>query len=102
MTCRGVPGRGGAGRGGEAGKGWDVWPMAGDENWGVHCSNCSWGPCAVLPYSLVCRTAVLLVAGINYVPNEYLLDPRYAPPQQYIMSTQVRRGPLYGPYIGLR
>ncbi len=28
--------------------------------------------------------------GINYVPNEYLLDPRYAPPQQYIMSTQVR------------
>ncbi|PNH01077.1 Serine/threonine-protein kinase stt7, chloroplastic, partial [Tetrabaena socialis] len=26
--------------------------------------------------------------GINYVPNEYLLDPRYAPPQQYIMSTQ--------------
>lgn len=26
--------------------------------------------------------------GINYIPNEYLLDPRYAPPQQYIMSTQ--------------
>ncbi|MEW5298591.1 MAG: hypothetical protein WDW36_001696 [Sanguina aurantia] len=26
--------------------------------------------------------------GINYVPNEYLLDPRYAPPQQYIMSRQ--------------
>lgn len=24
--------------------------------------------------------------GINYVPNEYLLDPRYAPPEQYIMS----------------
>lgn len=27
--------------------------------------------------------------GINYVPNEFLLDPRYAPPEQYIMSTQV-------------
>lgn len=24
--------------------------------------------------------------GINYIPNEYLLDPRFAPPQQYIMS----------------
>lgn len=33
-----------------------------------------------------------LRVGINYVPNEYLLDPRYAPPQQYIMSTQVRQG----------
>ncbi|EFJ43255.1 hypothetical protein VOLCADRAFT_96564 [Volvox carteri f. nagariensis] len=31
--------------------------------------------------------------GINYVPNEYLLDPRYAPPQQYIMSTQTPRPP---------
>lgn len=31
-----------------------------------------------------------LRVGINYVPNEFLLDPRYAPPQQYIMSTQVR------------
>lgn len=31
--------------------------------------------------------------GINYVPNEFLLDPRYAPPEQYIMSTQVRRKP---------
>jgi len=30
-----------------------------------------------------------LRVGINYVPNEFLLDPRYAPPQQYIMSTQV-------------
>jgi hypothetical protein len=29
--------------------------------------------------------------GINYSPNEYLLDPRYAPPQQYVMSTQVGR-----------
>ena len=31
-----------------------------------------------------------LRVGINYVPNEFLLDPRYAPPEQYIMSTQVR------------
>lgn len=29
--------------------------------------------------------------GINYVPNQYLLDPRYAPPQQYIMSKQTPR-----------
>lgn len=31
--------------------------------------------------------------GINYAPKEYLLDPRYAPPQQYIMSTQTPRPP---------
>lgn len=31
--------------------------------------------------------------GINYVPNEFLLDPRYAPPQQYIMSTSTPRAP---------
>ncbi|EFN52381.1 hypothetical protein CHLNCDRAFT_26777 [Chlorella variabilis] len=31
--------------------------------------------------------------GINYVPNQYLLDPRYAPPQQYIMSKQTPRAP---------
>ena len=31
-----------------------------------------------------------LRVGINYVPNEFLLDPRYAPPEQYIMSTQVQ------------
>lgn len=30
-----------------------------------------------------------LRVGINYIPNEFLLDPRYAPPQQYIMSTSV-------------
>ena len=30
-----------------------------------------------------------LRVGINYVPNEFLLDPRYAPPEQYIMLTQV-------------
>lgn len=29
-----------------------------------------------------------LRTGINYVPKEFLLDPRYAPPQMYIMSTQ--------------
>lgn len=34
-----------------------------------------------------------LRVGINYVPNQYLLDPRYAPPQQYIMSTQTPRAP---------
>jgi serine/threonine protein kinase len=27
-----------------------------------------------------------LRVGINYTPNEYLLDPRFAPPQQYVMS----------------
>ena len=27
-----------------------------------------------------------LRVGTNYVPNEYLLDPRFAPPQQYVMS----------------
>lgn len=31
--------------------------------------------------------------GINYQPKEYLLDPRYAPPQQYVMSTQTVRPP---------
>ncbi|KAL4422647.1 hypothetical protein ABPG75_008844 [Micractinium tetrahymenae] len=34
-----------------------------------------------------------LRVGINYVPNQYLLDPRYAPPQQYIMSKQTPRAP---------
>ena len=34
-----------------------------------------------------------LRVGINYVPNEYLLDPRYAPPQIYIMSTQTPEAP---------
>jgi serine/threonine protein kinase len=34
-----------------------------------------------------------LRVGINYQPNEYLLDPRYAPPQQYIMSTSTPRAP---------
>jgi len=34
-----------------------------------------------------------LRVGINYNPNEYLLDPRYAPPQQYIMSTQTPSPP---------
>ncbi len=29
--------------------------------------------------------------GINYVPNQYLLDMRYAPPQQYIMSKYTPR-----------
>lgn len=34
-----------------------------------------------------------LRVGINYVPNQYLLDPRYAPPEQYIMSSQTPRAP---------
>eukprot|EP00192_Tetraselmis_astigmatica_P008809 CAMPEP_0117659130 /NCGR_PEP_ID=MMETSP0804-20121206/6261_1 /TAXON_ID=1074897 /ORGANISM="Tetraselmis astigmatica, Strain CCMP880" /LENGTH=662 /DNA_ID=CAMNT_0005465753 /DNA_START=305 /DNA_END=2295 /DNA_ORIENTATION=+ len=34
-----------------------------------------------------------LRVGINYVPNEFLLDPRFAPPQQYIMSTQTPKAP---------
>lgn len=34
-----------------------------------------------------------LRVGINYVPNEFLLDPRYAPPQNYIMSTQTPSAP---------
>lgn len=48
-----------------------------------------------------------LRVGINYVPNEFLLDPRYAPPEQYIMSTQVRntccqKAPsLHGHFFGL-
>ena len=37
-----------------------------------------------------------LRVGINYIPNEFLLDPRYAPPQQYIMSTSVSRHRLFG------
>jgi serine/threonine protein kinase len=34
-----------------------------------------------------------LRVGINYVPNQYLLDPRYAPPEQFIMSAQTPRAP---------
>ena len=34
-----------------------------------------------------------LRCGINYAPREYLLDPRYAAPEQYIMSTQTPRAP---------
>ena len=39
-----------------------------------------------------------LRVGINYVPNEYLLDPRYAPPQQYVMSPLTPKcAPAYTP-----
>jgi serine/threonine protein kinase len=31
--------------------------------------------------------------GINYAPSEYLMDPRYAPPQQYIMQRQTPSPP---------
>lgn len=34
-----------------------------------------------------------LRVGINYVPKEFLLDPRYAAPEQYIMSTQTPSAP---------
>eukprot|EP00252_Welwitschia_mirabilis_P010581 TRINITY_DN2390_c0_g1_i1.p1 TRINITY_DN2390_c0_g1~~TRINITY_DN2390_c0_g1_i1.p1 ORF type:complete len:592 (-),score=96.90 TRINITY_DN2390_c0_g1_i1:188-1963(-) len=34
-----------------------------------------------------------LRVGINYIPNEFLLDPRYAAPEQYIMSTQTPSAP---------
>lgn len=34
-----------------------------------------------------------LRVGINYVPSEFLMDPRYSPPQQYIMSTSTPRAP---------
>ncbi|GBG70956.1 hypothetical protein CBR_g8256 [Chara braunii] len=34
-----------------------------------------------------------LRVGINYVPQEFLLDPRYAAPEQYIMSTQTPSAP---------
>ena len=31
--------------------------------------------------------------GINYLPKEFLLDPRYAPPEKYIMSTSTPKAP---------
>ncbi|KAI5000029.1 hypothetical protein ZWY2020_004618 [Hordeum vulgare] len=34
-----------------------------------------------------------LRVGINYIPKEFLLDPRYAAPEQYIMSTQTPSPP---------
>eukprot|EP00271_Cylindrocystis_brebissonii_P011127 TRINITY_DN2790_c0_g1_i1.p1 TRINITY_DN2790_c0_g1~~TRINITY_DN2790_c0_g1_i1.p1 ORF type:complete len:643 (-),score=121.23 TRINITY_DN2790_c0_g1_i1:904-2832(-) len=34
-----------------------------------------------------------LRVGINYAPKEFLLDPRYAAPEQYIMSTQTPSAP---------
>lgn len=34
-----------------------------------------------------------LRVGINYVPNQFLLDPRYAPPEQYVMSSQTPKAP---------
>ncbi|KAJ6982242.1 hypothetical protein NC653_025375 [Populus alba x Populus x berolinensis] len=34
-----------------------------------------------------------LRAGINYIPKEFLLDLRYAAPEQYIMSTQTPSAP---------
>ncbi|KAF9618258.1 hypothetical protein IFM89_000893 [Coptis chinensis] len=34
-----------------------------------------------------------LRVGINYIPKEFLLDPRYSAPEQYIMSTQTPSAP---------
>ncbi|GFZ18483.1 serine/threonine kinase domain protein [Actinidia rufa] len=34
-----------------------------------------------------------LRVGINYIPKEFLLEPRYAAPEQYIMSTQTPSAP---------
>ncbi|KAI4381426.1 hypothetical protein MLD38_007497 [Melastoma candidum] len=34
-----------------------------------------------------------LRVGINYIPKEFLLDPRYTAPEQYIMSTQTPSAP---------
>ena len=34
-----------------------------------------------------------LRVGINYLPKEFLLDPRYAPPEKYIMSTSTPKAP---------
>ena len=34
-----------------------------------------------------------LLIGINYIPDDYLLDPRYSAPERYIMSTSTPRPP---------
>ena len=34
-----------------------------------------------------------LLVGINYTPDEYLLDPRYAAPERYIMSQSTPKAP---------
>ena len=31
--------------------------------------------------------------GVNYIPNEILLDPRFAPPERYVMSKLTPRAP---------
>ena len=40
--------------------------------------------------------------GLNYIPDEFLLDPRYAPPQQYIMSPQTVRRAHASPHAQQR
>jgi len=32
--------------------------------------------------------------GVNYVPKQFIFDPRYAAPEQYIMSTQTPEAPF--------
>ena len=41
-----------------------------------------------------------LLVGINYTPDDYLLDPRYAAPERYIMSTSTPRPPT-APFAAL-
>ncbi|CAG9460793.1 unnamed protein product [Pedinophyceae sp. YPF-701] len=42
-----------------------------------------------------------LRVGINYQPDEYLLDPRFSPPQQYIMSTTTPPAPSVNGFAAL-
>merc|ERR1719506_3692944 len=41
-----------------------------------------------------------LLIGINYTPDDYLLDPRYSAPERYIMSTSTPRPPT-APFAAL-
>ncbi|CAM0954123.1 unnamed protein product [Alopecurus aequalis] len=45
------------------------------------------------PQNVIFSEATDLRVGINYIPKEFLLDPRYAAPEQYIMSTQTPSAP---------
>ncbi|CAM8986859.1 unnamed protein product [Rhodiola kirilowii] len=57
-------------------------------------SNCKLGPSQENDIDVLKNyTAADLRVGINYIPKEFLLDPRYAAPEQYIMSTQTLSAP---------
>ncbi|KAK8937679.1 hypothetical protein KSP40_PGU008842 [Platanthera guangdongensis] len=45
------------------------------------------------PQNIIFSEAADLRVGINYIPKEFLLDPRYSAPEQYIMSTQTPSAP---------